>query len=248
MDGCWFDTSDGIFDPYIDKYFKMKLENNHNKGLRTLAKLFLNNLYGKFSASMDSSFKVAFFDEEEVTHFSDQLESCKRPGYIAIGSAITSYARDFTIRAAQANYDRFIYSDTDSIHLEGSPEEVSGIDIHDVNLCAWKLESYWDTGLFVRQKTYIEHVTHEDGEPIEKPFYSVRCAGMPEYCKNLFLESIGYDTDAINKDKLTEEEAEFIKKRRSLSDFKIGLKVPGKLRPKRIRGGVVLVKTSYEMR
>ena len=31
-------------------------------------------------------------------------------------------------------------------------------------------------------------------------------------------------------------------------DFNRGLKVPGKLRPKRIRGGIILVETPYEMR
>ena len=31
-------------------------------------------------------------------------------------------------------------------------------------------------------------------------------------------------------------------------DFKIGLTVPGKLLPKRIRGGVLLVDTNYQMR
>ena len=46
----------------------------------------------------------------------------------------------------------------------------------------------------------------------------------------------------------TDEEREFIKVKRELTDFKVGLKVPGKLRPKRIRGGVLLVETPYEMR
>ena len=32
------------------------------------------------------------------------------------------------------------------------------------------------------------------------------------------------------------------------TDFKIGLKVPGKLQPKRIKGGIVLKDTTYEMR
>ena len=52
----------------------------------------------------------------------------------------------------------------------------------------------------------------------------------------------------INKDKFTEEELEFIKTKRTLEDFKVGLKVPSKLMPKRIRGGVLLVNTTYEMR
>ena len=34
----------------------------------------------------------------------------------------------------------------------------------------------------------------------------------------------------------------------TLEDFKVGLKVPSKLMPKRIRGGVLLVNTTYEMR
>jgi hypothetical protein len=36
--------------------------------------------------------------------------------------------------------------------------------------------------------------------------------------------------------------------KRNIDDFKIGLKVPGKLLPKRIRGGTILVETTYEMR
>ena len=39
-----------------------------------------------------------------------------------------------------------------------------------------------------------------------------------------------------------------INTQRTLEDFKIGLKIPGKLMPKRIRGGVLLVDTTYEMR
>jgi hypothetical protein len=47
---------------------------------------------------------------------------------------------------------------------------------------------------------------------------------MPEKCKNYFLEHY------------------------EISDFKIGLTVPGKLVPKRIKGGTLLVETTYEMR
>ena len=45
-----------------------------------------------------------------------------------------------------------------------------------------------------------------------------------------------------------EKAIEFMKQKRTLSDFKVGLRVPGKLLPKRIRGGVLLVDTPYEMR
>lgn len=258
LDGCWFYTEIGIFDDYIEKYKKIKLE---SKGaLRELAKLFLNNLYGKMASSEDSSFKVAFNKGDNVVSFFSVPASDKQAGYIAVGSAITSYARNFTIRAAQKNYHGvnsrgFIYADTDSIHCDLAPEEIVGITVHDRNFCCWKLESCWDTAIFTRQKTYIEHVTHEDLEPIEQPYYNVKCAGMPQRCKNLFINSLTKDTYTTEEiEAMTEEQREFLIDannkpiKRTLEDFRIGLKIPGKLMPKRIRGGVLLVDTTYEMR
>ena len=70
---------------------------------------------------------------------------------------------------------------------------------------------------------------------------------MPKKCKQLFLDSLSGNTHK-GDEKYTAEEQEFCAKRRQLTDFKIGLKVPGKLLPKRIPGGVLLVDTSYEMR
>ena len=109
-----------------------------------------------------------------------------------------------------------------------------------------KLESCWDEAIFTRQKTYIEHITHKDRKPIDKPYYDVKCAGMPEKCKQLFIA--GLTGDIKDADKLSPKELEFARQPRKLTDFKIGLKVPGKLLPKRIEGGVLLVDTTYEMR
>lgn len=250
LDGCYFFTATGIFDEYMEKYKKIKLE---SKGaLRELAKLFLNNLYGKMASSEDSSFKVAIVKENKALGFISVPANDKQAGFIAVGSAITSYARNFTIRVAQKNYHGknnrgFIYADTDSIHCDLKPEEIKGIKVHDRNFCCWKLESCWDEAIFTRQKTYIEHVTHEDLEPIDNPYYNVKCAGMPQKCKDLFVTSmLGYEPK--EDDKYTEDEIKFLKTKRTLEDFKIGLKIPGKLMPKRIRGGVLLVDTTYEMR
>ena len=258
LDGCYFQAAFGIFDEYINKYKEIKLR---SKGAqRELAKLFLNNLYGKMASSTQSSFKVAYDKGDGVLGFYTQPENDKMPGFIAVGSAITSYARNFTIRAAQANYygaDKpgFIYADTDSIHCDLPPEQIKGITVHPKNFCCWKLESCWDVGWFVRQKTYIEHVTHEDCEPIEKPYYNVRCAGMPESCKKLFIKSVeGWNEDEV--DNMDEAEKDFLYEdeectkpiRRTIEDFNIGLSIPGKLLPKRIPGGVLLVDTEYKMR
>lgn len=250
LDGCWFYTQIGIFDEYIQKYKKIKME---NKGaLRESAKLFLNNLYGKMASSKDSSFKIAYIKDDKSIGFLPVKENNKKAGYIPVGSAITSYARNFTIRAAQKNYygvneKGFIYADTDSIHCDLPPEQITGITVHDKDFCCWKLESCWDVGIFTRQKTYIEHITHENCISVEKPFYNIKCAGMPQKCKNLFEISMnGYEPK--DSDNYTDEEVQFLSKKRELEDFKVGLKVPGKLMPKRIRGGVLLVDTNYEMR
>ena len=266
LDGCYFYSQIGIFDEYIEKYKKIKME---SKGaLRELAKLFLNNLYGKMASSKDSSFKLAYIKEDKTVGFLPVAESNKKAGYIPVGSAITSYARNFTIRAAQKNYygkdkQGFIYADTDSIHCDLKPEEIKGIKVDDKNFCCWKLESCWDKAIFTRQKTYIEHVVAENCEPIEVPYNNIKCAGMPQRCKDLFQLSLdgtahedGYTDESTNNHKdWTPEELEFLFESgthkpivRDFNDFKVGLKVPGKLRPKRIRGGILLVDTSYEMR
>ena len=249
LDGCWFYAEKGIFDEYIDKYKTIKMNNKGAK--RTEAKLFLNNLYGKLATSPVSSFKYVADNEDDALHYVVQSEMNKEPVYIPCGSAITSYSRNFTIRAAQANFygvDKagFKYADTDSIHCDLPPSEIKGIKVHDNAFCCWKLESCWDEAKFIRQKTYVEHVTHEDLKPIEEPYYNIKCAGMPESCKQLFLASMGEKNTL--KDKQKEKYKEFIKEPRTLDDFKIGLKIPSKLLPQVIKGGVVLTETIFTLR
>lgn len=246
LDGAMFKAEIGLFDDYMAKYKKIKQE---SKGaMRELAKLFLNNLYGKMASSTDSSFKLAYVKEGGVVGFLPVIENNKKPGYIPIGSAITSYARNFTIRAAQKNYhgvDKpgFIYADTDSIHCDLPPDQIQGIKVHPTDFCCWKLESCWDVGTFTRQKTYIEHVVKEDLEDC-KPYYNVKCAGMPQRCKDLFVMSLSGEING----ELNEEEREFVSQRRTLQDFHKGLVVPSSLKPKRIKGGILLIDQTYEMR
>ena len=250
IDGCWFWSEIGLFDTYINKYKKLKMESKD--ALRELAKLFLNNLYGKMAASMISNFKFAIEKDDGTIGFLPVVARDKTPGYIPVGSAITSYARNFTIRAAQMNYygknnRGFIYADTDSIHCDLLPNEIKGIKIDDKEFCCWKLESCWDIGFFSRQKTYIEHITHENQVKIDNPYYNIKCAGMSDKPKTLFEMSLKGETHSDKYD-LNKEDIEFLKTKRTLNDFKIGLKIPGKLIPKRIKGGVLLCETSYEMR
>lgn len=60
--GWKFKSIQGIFNKYIDKWIEKKINATieGNKGQRTLAKLMLNSLYGKFATSMDAQSKLPF--------------------------------------------------------------------------------------------------------------------------------------------------------------------------------------------
>lgn len=263
LDYCWFYAKEGFFDEYINKYAEIKM-NAKDPAIRQLAKLHLNNLYGRFATSTDASYKIPYL-KDGVVHFEDKADvNIKKGAYIPIGSAITSYSRAFTIRAAQKNidkygYDAFCYSDTDSIHVLLEPDQIVGAPEHPTKFSHWKYEACWDEAIFVRAKTYIEHVTHDNREPIE-PYYNVKCAGMPDRAKDNFIakltrEPMTDDDDpeeygaSIGVKHLNPDEIAFHKLPKfTLDDFKIGLRVPGSLKPKRIIGGIVLLNGMYEMR
>lgn len=239
LDGVWFEAKVGIFDEYINKYAEMK-RNATTPGRRSIAKLYLNNLYGKMATSVDSSFKMCYLKDGALA-FNTIKSFEKKPGYIPIGSAITSYARCFTIRAAQQNYHGagkpgFRYADTDSLHMDVSPEDVNGVTIDDKAFGCWKLENKWDIGYFVRAKTYIE---------ISNGEYDIKCAGLPKRSKKLLEMSLTGTIDELFP--FEDGELEFAKEKRKITDFKPGIEIPGKLLPRQVPGGVVLEHTTFKM-
>ena len=70
---------------------------------------------------------------------------------------------------------------------------------------------------------------------------------MPDKCKDLFLMSMG-ERPMTKRKELSFEELKFAVQDRELEDFRIGLRVPGKLVPRRIPGGVLLVEDYFTMR
>lgn len=259
LDGVYFHAAIGIFDDYINKYAALKI-NAKNKAERTLAKLFLNNLYGKFAATDDSSFKYAYIDKDkDHLCFVNVPANNKTPGYIPVGAAITSYARDFIIRKAEENYDRFIYADTDSLHMEGTITDVKACNLHESKFLCFKCETLWDTAVFIRQKSYVEHVTHENLDPVS-PYFNIICAGMPDKCKEYVKSAM--ELSAQPQDKIKKYYKKLFKKYRketktvkkfvytplSITDFKPGLEVPGKLQQTYIKGGMILGETTYKIK
>lgn len=171
--GWKFKSTTGLFKDYIDKWNKIKVEStiNGNKAMRTLAKLMLNALYGKFALNPHVQSKHPYFEDDMVKYRLGEKET-RDPIYIPVGTFITAWARYKTITSAQKVYDRFLYADTDSLHLIGT-EIPAELEIDPVKLGAWKHESTFTRARFIRQKTYIEEI---DGN------INITCAGMPSRC------------------------------------------------------------------
>lgn len=205
--GYEFSHVRGLFDNYIDKWMEIKARSIG--GLREIAKLHLNSLYGKFATGTDVTGKYPELEDGAIV-WRKQDESTRAPVYTAMGAFITAYARAITIRAAQANYDTFAYADTDSLHLM-RPDVPDTIHVHPHDLGAWKFEYSFSRALYMRAKAYAEQTP--DG-------MVVRLAGVP--------------TDV--SEKLT------------FDDLYSGKVIHGKLVPKIVPGGVVLVGSPYELK
>ncbi len=222
IDGWMFRSGIGIFDNYIDKWYKIKCECKYtNPGMCAIAKLMLNALYGKFGSNPLCKSKCPFLENEVVRYKTDKTPEERKTIYIPMACFITSYAREKTIITSQKIMDysikkygvnKYIYSDTDSIHTTLELEELKNIcEIDAYKLGAWKVENPFSKGKFIRQKCYIEQTPEG---------LKICCAGLPSRC----YKDITFD------------------------NFKMGLKVNGKLVPKHVKGGIKLEETTYEIK
>lgn len=244
--GLWFNTEIGLFDEYIDKYASIKRVSKGAK--RMLAKLFLNNLSGQFGKKPKDKV-TATMKDNELGYKTIKVKSEKvKTVNIAVASAITSYGRNFTIRHAQENYDHFIYSDTDSLHCDCDVEDLINIDIHPVNLNCWKVEAYWNEAKFLKKKCYVERI-YKEGDKEVMPYYNVVASGMGERCKELVTISLTCDSEQERLSyACTERERNFLKDKRTINDFAVGLNVPSKILPRIIKGGVVFEDFDFTIR
>ena len=241
-----FDECHGIFDTYIDAWYAIKEQagRDGNAVLRMIAKLYLNNLYGKMGQSAEQIESIPYH-EGGVLHFLDEEADPGVGGYIPIGAYITAYARAVTVKAAQENYDTFLYADTDSIHVVGPAK---GIEINGDKLGAWDHEAEWKIGRYVRQKCYIEYITSAD-----TPFVDIKAAGANPMVKErlkyrvTYNEGSNYYFGRINRD---EKDVPTNPKRdvvEMFERFAPGLRESGKLTRKQVIGGSVLYETTFSI-
>ncbi|MBO7696523.1 MAG: hypothetical protein J6T10_28180 [Methanobrevibacter sp.] len=235
--GFKFKGIKGLFSSYIDKWTeeKIKAKKEGNSGMYTISKLLLNSLYGKFGTNPNTRRKYPYL-EDGIVKFSLHEMETKDPIYVPIASFCTSYARRKTIETSQAirdysmkkyGVDKYIYSDTDSIHCLFDVDEIEDgvfkfkeedkelndiIDIDDYRLGAWKIESKYVKGKYIRQKCYIE-LGYDDK-------LNVVVAGLPKK----LAHKVNFD------------------------NFNENLSVGGKLTFKHTKGGIVLVETTFTIK
>ena len=170
--GYYFRSSDLQFREYVDHWIEQKIEASKtgNDGLRSIAKLKLNSLYGKFATRPGGEMRRPIVMGGSLHTEVVKGDSRHETLYLPVGVFVTAYARDKIVRTAQSVYGRFCYSDTDSIHIVG--EEMPDIDVDNYRLGAWKHEDTFERAKYLRAKTYIEQMRGRDR-------LTVHVAGMP---------------------------------------------------------------------
>ena len=169
----------GVFDKFIDRYMYMK-EHATNKSERRIAKMLMNSTSGNLAKKKKRD-SVCFGDEATIITTKSRTQS-----HIVLGAAITSYGMCDIVRHAQANYDHFLYTDTDSLHLDCDIQDVVGVEIDDKMLGAFKLEHTFESATYVKQKVYY---FKENGETI------VKWSGMREEQRNIIAQHLNNGED-----------------------------------------------------
>lgn len=229
--GWKFKGIKGLFNDYIDHWTEKKIQakKDNNKVLYLISKLMLNSLYGKYGLNPNTRSKFPYLDNDGVVRYYLTPLQERKPVYIPIATFVTSYARRKTILTSQAikdftidnfNDDYFIYSDTDSCHLKMLPESIlkEFVDIDDYRLGAWKLESTFTRGKYLRQKCYIEENENE---------LNVTVAGLPKNLgKYITFENFEQGMSILASDESLDHKLTF----------------------KHVKGGVLLVDTDFTIK
>ena len=173
-----------VFKDYIDRWFDLK-KNARNDVERSLAKLMLNSLYGKFGMNDSRVTKIPVALEDKIIYRVEDNNTTYY--YKEVASYITSKARCKLASFMNRCGDKFIYCDTDSVYYLG--HEIPDVfkDVVDAKkLGYWKYEGHYTRFKCLKAKCYLKQL--DDGT-IER-----RIAGCPKECAEL----INFDNFAPN--------------------------------------------------
>lgn len=233
VDGWKFKAGTEMFKEYIDYWMEVKIQGDKEgkPGLRTIAKQMMVGLYGKFGMNTQITERTPYLDNFGVVQYHQEEPDPKEPIYIPLAAFVTAWGRSILIHAIQAVEERFLYCDTDSLHLIGW-EKPAGIDIDQYRLGAWKVEKYFEKARYLRPKTYI---TMLQGD------IDITCSNLQSRAYDLYET---YRDEPI-KLKLVPKGCY---KKVTWDNFHPGARYFGNLSPKKVNGGIVLVETDFTIK
>jgi hypothetical protein len=221
----------GLFDRYIDKW--MEVKEKASGGMRTQAKFQLNNLWGRFAINPLRAGRLPVIGPDGAIRYELTPQVYDEPAYTPVGVWTTSYGRDRVIRAAQSFGDRFLAGDTDSTHVleRREPGDVQVEIVRD-----GKTITRWVP------PDFEVHDTRLGAWKLEATFE-----------RATYLRAKAYAELIVHDDGTREVEAHVAGLPRRLlagariEDIAVGTRYTGKLVPRRVPGGVILVSTEFEI-
>ena len=164
-----FRGSKGLFSNYLE-YWSM-VKQNTKGAQRAISKLLQNSLYGKMGMSCEN--EITTFESDDgkfkINHTNETYISSAI--YLPLATFITSYAKEYLVQGINENYDRFLYCDTDSLHLFGTLEQVKGLFIDKKIYGAWDNEMKFNDFIYLSPKRYAE-------KDIESGKWTIKCCGL----------------------------------------------------------------------
>lgn len=249
-----FASIDHPFKAFIDYVGKEKVDAKEalNMVAYLSSKLTMNGSYGKFGQSPKDTHKEAYIDEDGITRY-NLVELDEMPKNFLFGAIfITAQARNTLFNGIYSvGYERFLYCDTDSIHLKGheTPKELS---IDNKILGKWKIESYFKKAKYLRDKTYIEEQVLYD------EYKDVEYSEVKSKYQLLYFKSPNDDNKTVKYEHLTPDKqhsvkfqikgagmTDAIKKQiNSVEDMQFNVEYSGNLKQKQVKGGSLLCETT----
>ena len=247
--GGWkFRARSDMFTAWVKKWADLKIESdrNGNKAMRQLCKLIMNNLYGKFSTNPVRRSKKPVFsknldcvcyqpiktkctDENGKAQLDENGEPLETDFeivdavYLPVGAFITAWARYTTISAAQKIHGDSLRELGYSRFCYSDTDSIHiiGNELPDIDIDPYRLGAWKHESSFSRAR-FIQAKRYIEDEIKEDGTneLKVTCAGMPAACHKY----VTWD------------------------NFVPGAQYPGKLVPKTVQGGTILVETTFTMK
>ena len=204
---CQFRSRKGLFKPYIELFREQKVWNAEGSVARFQAKQYLNRLVGKFGVTPHIMTNTVVLDEDEKIEYRPlylpkdrgiaRNSQGKTHGYLPLAIFVNAYGRAKMARAIRLAGERFVYCDTDSLHVLGD-SYVQGLPVHKRAFGRWKLEHRFEEAFYNKPRQYGLRMCYDGvGEP--KPDL-IQVNGVPHVVlERLQLEDL-YESTVFKAD------------------------------------------------